>query len=206
MKKIFKKAAAISMLGTALAFTGLTTGCDLATSPTTEDIDNGGETPTEKVITLGTTVGEVKEGVLAPTYIDKTPVSTSEAIGINGFYRYMYNPSDFKEGITYKFNNKSSKKISVNLEGRSLNNVTIEVTNACLEVENLTGNSTVTIDNPFTISKVGNATVVKMDSPFDKAPSFTSGKYPESTVTINACGVAYLEINNITKTYDQWGF
>jgi len=42
MKKIFKKAAAIGMLTTALAFTGLTTGCDLETTPDTSSTNNGG--------------------------------------------------------------------------------------------------------------------------------------------------------------------
>jgi len=88
-----------------------------------------------------------------------------------------------------------------------LNNVTIEVTNACLSVEKLTGNSTVTIDNPYTITTTAsNLPVIKMNAPFDKAPSFTSGRYPESTVTINVMGSALLEINNITKTANEWKF
>jgi len=206
MKKIFKKAAAIGMLTSALAFTGLTTGCDLATSPTTEDIDNGGNSGGETedtVITLGTTVGEVKDGVLAPTYAGGPFTGTADPL--KGFYYYDYKSSDFKEGVTYQFNNASSKNILIEVTG-DLKNVKLNITNAAVSANKLIGTK-ITIDVPCATIDVDEETgkVIKSNplAPFDKTPVADVAGL-DSNSWVKAPFGSLMTVGGITKPSAQW--
>jgi len=163
MKKIFRKAAAIGMLGTALAFAGCTMPTDgSSSSDDTTQVDNGNgtgntdnptddtpadDTPTGKdVIRLGTSMNDPDADILPygvtynKIFYPWTDYTFTEV--------YFQDSAKFEDGKSYYFEAPDDGNYYAVDLSSELNNVNITVVNARLSVVAVE-NSTVTVTVPM---------------------------------------------------------
>jgi len=180
MKKIFKKAAAIGMLGTALAFAGCTMPTDGTSSgddteqvddnPTTDDPTDdtpADDTPTGKdVIRLGTSMNDPDADILPygvtynKTFYPWTDYTFTEV--------YFQDSAKFEDGKSYYFEAPDDGNYYAVDLSSVLNNVDITVVNARLSVVAVE-NSTVNITVPTT-----SGAIPIVVAPYKDVPVFSS--------------------------------
>jgi len=200
MKKIFKKAAAIGMLGTALAFTGCTmptggssSGDDteqVDDNPTTEDPTTddptddtpaddtpADDTPVDKdVIRLGTSMTD--------TDADIMPYDVDYNKTYSGWPAYQFtevyfqNSAKFEDGKSYYFEAPDDGTYYMVAISAELNNVDITVVNAALDIVGV-DNSTVTITVPTT-----SGAIPIVVAPYKDVPVFFSNSISGTTLNL----------------------
>jgi len=160
MKKIFRKAAAIGMLGTALAFAGCTMPTDGTSSgddteqvddnPTTEDPtteDPTDDTPIDKeVIRLGASTTDADADILP--YAVYNNFSFSGWPTYNFTYVAFQDSAKFEDGKSYYFEAPDDGNYYALSVPAVLHNVDITVVNARLDVSGVY-DSTVTVTVPM---------------------------------------------------------